>query len=109
MGALADWWAVESDASLSQAEKLSLSNSIRYQAFMSVPLPFIVDLLTVTSVDVVGGRVDVNGIGLFSWPLRIYNGPVGVSDPDGNVVRSDGSRWLDDPMEVIAQGIRSVP
>lgn len=107
MTALDDWWAVEADQSLSDAEKQALFNDIRSAAFLSVELPFYVDALQITSIAVAGNRVDVLGIGIFSWPLRIYNGPVGVSDPDGNITKADGSTWYSDPIEVVAQCIRS--
>lgn len=107
MTALDDWWAVEADHTLTESQKLSLLNTIRQVAFENVELPFYVDSLEIMRIEVVGARVDVSGIGNFSWPLRIYNGPVGVPHPDGNVVKADGSSWYSDPIEVIAQCIRS--
>lgn len=109
MTALDDWWAVEADLTLSDEERLAQYNLIRQTAFEAVTVPFTVDLLTVVSVAVVGNRVDVEGVGDFSWPLRIYGGPVGVSDPAGDVVKADGSTWYSDPVRVIAQCIRSAP
>ena len=107
MTALDDWWSVEADQSLTDAEKVALFNDIRATAFLAVELPFYVDALQITGIAVVDNRVDVLGLGNFSWPLRIYNGPVGVSDPDGNITKADGSTWYSDPIEVIAQCIRS--
>jgi hypothetical protein len=107
MTALDDWWAVEANQSLTDAEKVALFNDIRAAAFLAVELPFYVDALQITRIEVAGNRVDVSGVGKFSWPLRIYNGPVGVSDPDGNIVKADGSTWYSDPIEVVAQCIRS--
>jgi len=107
MTALDDWWAVEGDQSLTDFEKQALFNDIRAAAFLEVQLPFYVDALQITRIEVAGNRVDVSGLGDFSWPLRIYNGPVGVTDPDGNVTKADGSTWYSDPIEVIAQCIRS--
>ena len=107
MTALDDWWAVEANQSLTSEEKVALYNDIRATAFLAVELPFYVDALQITGIAVTGNRVDVLGIGSFSWPLRIYNGPVGVSDPDGNITRADGSTWYSDPIEVVAQCIRS--
>jgi len=109
MTALDDWWAVEANQSLTDAQKQALFNDIRAAAFLVVELPFYVDALQITRIEVAGNRVDVSGIGKFSWPLRIYNGPVGVSDPDGNVIKADASTWYSDPIEVIAQCIRSAP
>jgi len=109
MTALDDWWAVEADESLTDLQKQSLLNDIRAAAFLVVELPFYVDALQITSIAVTGNRVDVLGVGNFSWPLRIYNGPVGVADPDGNVIKADGSLWFSDPIEVVAQCIRSAP
>ena len=107
MTALDDWWAVEADQSLTDAEKQALLNDIRSAAFLAVELPFYVDALQITGIAVADNRVDVSGLGNFSWPLRIYNGPVGVSDPDGNITKADGSKWFSDPIEVVAQCIRS--
>ena len=107
MTALDDWWAVEANQSLTATQKQSLFNDIRAAAFLAVELPFYVDVLEITRIEVVGNRVDISGVGNFSWPLRIYNGPVGVSDPDGNITKADGSKWFSDPIEVIAQCIRS--
>lgn len=109
MTALDDWWAVENNQSLSDLQKQSLKNDIRAAAFLVVELPFYVDALEITRIEVAGNRVDVSGVGDFSWPLRIYNAPVGVADPDGNVVKADGSLWFSDPIEVVAQCIRSAP
>lgn len=109
MTALEDWWAVEANQSLTDTQKQSLFNDIRAAAFLSVELPFYVDALEITRIEVVGNRVDVSGVGNFSWPLRIYNGPVGVADIDGNTIKADGSKWYSDPIEVIAQCIRSAP
>ena len=109
MTALEDWWAVESNQSLTDLQKQSLKDDIRAAAFLSVELPFYVDALEITRIEVTGHRVDVSGVGDFSWPLRIYHGPVGVTDPDGNITKADGSRWWSDPIEVIAQCIRSAP
>ena len=107
MTALEDWWAVEANQSFTDTQKQSLFNDIRAAAFLAVELPFYVDVLEITRIEVVGNRVDVSGVGDFSWPLRIYNGPVGVADPDGNITKADGSTWYSDPIEVIAQCIRS--
>lgn len=109
MTALDDWWAVEADESLTDSQKRSLFNDIRAAAFLVVELPFYVDALQITQIKVIDNRVDISGVGDFSWPLRIYNGPVGVSDPDGDVTKADGSTWFSDPIEVIAQCIRSAP
>jgi len=109
MAALNDWWAVEADHSLTDYEKQALFNDIRAAAFLEVQLPFYVDALQITGIAVSGNRVDVSGVGQFSWPLRIYNGPVGVADPDGNITKADGSTWFSDPIEVVAQCIRSAP
>lgn len=109
MTALDDWWAVEANQSFTDAEKQALFNDIRAAAFLVVELPFYVDALQITSIAVTGNRVDVLGVGNFSWPLRIYNAPVGVADADGNVVKADGSLWFSDPIEVVAQCIRSAP
>ena len=109
MTALEDWWAVEANPSFTDLQKQSLFNDIRAAAFLSVELPFYVGALQITRIEVAANRVDVSGLGNFSWPLRIYNGPVGVADPDGNIVKADGTHWLSDPMEVIAQCIRSAP
>lgn len=109
MTALEDWWAVEADESLTDAQKVALFNDIRAAAFLIVELPFYVDALQITQINVIDNRVDISGVGDFSWPLRIYNGPVGVSDPDGDVTKADGSTWFSDPIEVIAQCIRSAP
>ena len=109
MTALDDWWAVEANQSLTATQKQSLFNDIRAAAFLSVEVPFYVDALEITRIEVVGNRVDVSGVGNFSWPLRIYNGPVGVADIDGNITKADGSTWYSDPIEVIAQCIRSAP
>lgn len=109
MTALDDWWAVEANQSLTSEEKVALFNDIRSAAFLAVELPFYVDALQITGIAVTGNRVDVSGLGNFSWPLRIYNGPVGVTDPDGNVVDAFGRTWFSDPIEVIAQCIRSTP
>lgn len=107
MTPLQQWWAIEADGTLTDAQKQTFFNDIRAAAFLAVELPFYVDALQITRIEVAGNRVDVSGLGNFSWPLRIYNGPVGVSDPDGNVTRADGSKWFSDPIEVIAQCIRS--
>jgi len=109
MTALDDWWAVEADQSLTSEQKVALFNDIRAAAFLAVDLPFYVDALQITGIAVSGNRVDVSGLGKFSWPLRIYNGPVGVADPDGNITKADGSTWFSDPIEVVAQCIRSAP
>ena len=109
MTALDDWWAVESNSGLTDVQKLSLKDSIRAAAFLAVDLPFFVGNLEIRRIEVDGNRVAVFGVGGFSWPLYIYHGPVGVTDPDGDVVKADGSRWFSDPMEVIAQCIRSAP
>jgi hypothetical protein len=107
--ALEDWWAVEANQSLTTSQKQALYDDIRAAAFLLVELPFYVELLEITRIEVAGNRVDVSGVGNFSWPLRIYNAPVGVADPDGNIVKADGSTWYSDPIEVIAQCIRSAP
>ena len=109
MTALDDWWAVEADQSLTDFEKQALFNDIRSAAFLEVQLPFYVDALLITHIEVAGNRVDVSGVGDFSWPLRIYGAPVGVGDPAGNVTKADGSTWFSDPIKVIAQCIRSAP
>ncbi len=108
MTALDDWWAVDADSSLTDFEKQALLNDIRAAAFLAVAVPFSVEGLEITQIEVAEDRVDVSGVGDFSWPLRIYGGPVGVSDPAGDVVKADGSLWFSDPVRVIAQCIRSV-
>ena len=109
MAALDDWWAVEANHSLTDSQKAALKDDIRAAAFLAVVLPFYAEGLEITRIEVVGHRVDISGVGDFSWPLRIYSAPVGVSDPNGDVIDAFGRSWYSDPIEVIAQCIRSAP
>mgnify|MGYP003659528525 CR=1 FL=1 len=108
MTALEDWWAIERERPLPDAVIEARRNALRKTAFEGVTLPFTVDGLQITSIKVTDQRIEIMGLGDFSWPLHIYNSTVGVPTPTGDVVDIDGMRWSSDPRDVIAHGVRRV-
>ena len=107
---LEQWWSIDTDPTLTQSMKDDLHASLRVAAFETIDLPVIVSGtdVTITSVDVIGNLVECHGTGPVSWPLRLYNPPIGTPDSDGSEIDARGARWRTDPFEVIAEVIRNL-
>jgi len=106
---LEQWWAVQNDPDLTSEMKDSLIESLRVAAYESIELPVGISgtSVVVTSVTVTGALVECDGTGEFSWPLRLYSPPIGIPDSEGTEIAPDGSSWRTDPIEVVADAVRS--
>lgn len=108
---LEQWWAVQQDPDLTSEMKNALIASLRIAAYEAIELPVGIGdtSVTITAVRVSGTTVECDGTGPLSWPLLLHSPPIGIPDADGSEVAPDGTTWRTDPIEVVANAVRSVP
>jgi len=107
MTPLQQWWAIEADGTLTPAQRTAQLDTLRAATFLAVDVPFTSGDLTILAITVDGTIVKCQGSGTFSWPLWLHGPPIGIPDPDGIEIASDGSAWSTAPEEIIAAGLRS--
>lgn len=107
---LEQWWTVQADPDLTSPMRDALLESLRVAAYEAIEVPVGISgtAVVITDVTVDGALVECTGTGPLSWPLRLHSPPIGVPDIDGMEVAPDGTTWRTDPIEVIADAVRSV-
>jgi hypothetical protein len=107
--ALESWWLVQNDPALSSTQKDAALATLRADAYDAIDLPVGISGtdITITQITTDGALVECTGTGPFSWPLRLYYPPIGIPDSEGTETAPDGGTWRTDPIEVIADAVRS--